>query len=51
MVLEKLEEKLSSLEPSGFVKNKVYSKFLTIEKTATKIDEQKIKNDERFDGK
>ena len=51
VVLEKLEEKLKNLGPSGFVKNKAYSKFLTIEKTAAKIDEQKIKNDERFDGK
>ncbi|MED1440107.1 IS1634 family transposase [Aeribacillus composti] len=51
VVLENLQSKLDELGPSGLVKNRAYSKFLTIEKASAKIDEEKVSNDEKFDGK
>ena len=51
VVLENLQSKLDELGPSELVKNHVYSKFLTIEKASAKIDEEKVSNDEKFDGK
>ncbi|MBE3571089.1 MAG: transposase [Bacillales bacterium] len=33
------------------MKNRAYSKFLTIDKASAKIDEAKVKADEKFDGK
>ena len=50
-VLDNLQAKLEKLGPSGFVKNRAYSKFLTIEKTAARIDETKVEEDAKFDGK
>lgn len=51
IVLEKLQKKIAELGPTGLVKNRAYSKFLTIDKAAASIDEEKIKEDARFDGK
>lgn len=51
VILEKLQEKLDKLGPSGFVKNRAYSRFLTIDKTSAQIDEAKIEADATFDGK
>ncbi|MEW9671319.1 IS1634 family transposase [Ammoniphilus sp. 3BR4] len=51
IVLEKLRKKITELGPTGLVKNRAYSKFLTIDKAAASIDEEKIKEDARFDGK
>ncbi len=51
IVLEKLQEKLDKLGPQGLVKNRAYSKFLTVEKAAARIDEEKIAEDQKFDGK
>lgn len=51
IVLEKLRKKIAELGPTGLVKNRAYSKFLTIDRAAASIDEEKIKEDARFDGK
>ena len=51
LVLEKLQDKLEKLGPSGLVKNRAYSKFLTVEKASAKIDEVKVAEDAKFDGK
>lgn len=51
LVLEKLQDKLEKLGPSGLVKNRAYSKFLTVEKASAKIDEIKVAEDAKFDGK
>jgi transposase len=50
-VLENLQAKLDKLGPSGLVKNRAYSKFLTIERAAARIDESKVQEDAKFDGK
>ncbi|MBO8164934.1 MAG: IS1634 family transposase [Brevibacillus sp.] len=50
-VLEKLQTKLEQAGPSGLVKNRAYSKYLTIEKASARIDEQKVTEDAKFDGK
>lgn len=50
-VLANLQQKLDKLGASGLVKNRAYSKFLTIEKTSAYIDPKKVEEDAKFDGK
>jgi transposase len=50
-VLENLEKKLNRLGPAGLVKNRAYSKYLTIEKAAARIDERKVEEESKYDGK
>ncbi|MBN7453273.1 transposase, partial [Mycobacteroides abscessus subsp. abscessus] len=51
IVVGKLQAKLEKLGPSGLVKNRAYSKFLTVDKASAKIDEIKVAEDAKFDGK
>ncbi|GAX88401.1 IS1634 family transposase [Effusibacillus lacus] len=51
VILEKLQSKLDQLGPSGLVKNRAYSKYLTIDKASARIDETKVEEDAKFDGK
>ncbi|MDQ0340925.1 transposase [Caldalkalibacillus uzonensis] len=51
LVLDKLQAKLDKLGPSGLVKNRAYSKFLTVDKASARIDEAKVAEDAKFDGK
>lgn len=50
-VLDNLQAKLVKLGPSGLVKNRAYSKFLTIDRAAARIDEAKVVEDAKYDGK
>lgn len=51
VILEKLQSKLDQLGPSGLVKNRAYSQYLTIDKASARIDETKVEEDTKFDGK
>ncbi|RFA31662.1 hypothetical protein CAI16_20270, partial [Virgibacillus dokdonensis] len=51
IVLEKLQKKLDKLGPSGLVKNRAYSRFLTVDKASARIDDGKVDEDAKFDGK
>ncbi|RFA32186.1 hypothetical protein CAI16_18850 [Virgibacillus dokdonensis] len=42
---------MDKLGPSGFVKNSVYSKFLTLDKASARIDNGKVDENAKFDGK
>jgi len=50
MILDSLREKLKQ-GPKALVGNKGYRKYLDIESSHVKIDEKKIAEEERFDGK
>lgn len=49
-ILFELEEKLRR-SPKELIGNKGYRRYLKVEKDAVKIDEEKLKEEERFDGK
>ena len=49
-ILSELEEKLRRA-PKDLIGNKGYRRYLKVEKDAVKIDEEKLKEEERFDGK
>jgi transposase len=49
-ILFDLEEKLR-LSPKDLIGNKGYRRYLKVKKDAVKIDEKKLKEEERFDGK
>lgn len=50
-VVDSLQQKLDKQGPSSLVKNRAYSKFLKVEKASAKIDDVKIAEDQKFDGK
>ncbi|MFQ5722664.1 MAG: transposase [Candidatus Aminicenantales bacterium] len=49
-ILSELEEKLRR-SPKELIGNKGYRRYLQVKKDAVKIDEKKLKGEERFDGK
>jgi transposase len=49
-IISELEEKLRRA-PKDLIGNKGYRRYLKVEKDAVKIDEEKLKEEERFDGK
>jgi transposase len=49
-IISELEEKLRRA-PKDLIGNKGYRRYLKVEKDAVKIDEEKLKAEERFDGK
>ncbi len=50
MIVESLEEKLKQV-PGKLIGNKGYRKYLKVNKQSMKINYEKIKNEERYDGK
>ena len=49
-IIEKLREKLSQ-GPKSLIKNRAYKTFLKIEKDAIRVNEERIKEEKRYDGK
>ena len=50
LIIDSLKEKLKK-DPGSLVGNKGYRKYLKVNRNSVSIDQQKIENDARFDGK
>ena len=49
-IIERLKQKLSQ-DPKSLIKNRAYKTFLKIEKDTIRLNEQRIKEEKRYDGK